>query len=237
MGGSELLSLTELRSSRQVTRRTGLYHFALLLPCRRDLALALKRIWDAGAAVQGVVDHWVSESIYLADPDGNGIEVCCDRPKAEWPPYETMQQRGNRQLNPAALLSELFGGDLFCSALHPETIIGHIHLHVGDLRAARKFYEGILGFERPLDFGDSATFVSAGGYHHHIAFNTWTGSRALPPPPDAVGLKNFLICLPTDLELKALIGRICDAGLELAVNDEGVHIKDPSQNGIIFTST
>ncbi|MAG37181.1 MAG: glyoxalase [Dehalococcoidia bacterium] len=233
-GGGDLLVLAEQPGARQVPRTTGLYHFAPLLPSRRELAHVLKRIADTQTSVQGLVDHWVSEAIYLSDPDGNGIEIDRDRPRAEWPPFESVSRRGNGPLDVDGILGELDGVDEPWSGLHPETVVGHMHLHVADVGQSRAFYEGVLGFEPTMNLGDTASFVAAGGYHHHIAFNTWAGVGAPPPPPDAVGLRHFVICLPNESELADVLDRVREAGLELGERDDGVYIQDPSRNGIVL---
>src|SRR5205809_394 len=132
-------------------------------------------------------------AIYIADAEGNGIELAWDFPREQWPAPEDLMRLGNGPLDPEDLLSELERDQSPWPGAHPDTRIGHVHLHVADLSAAGRFYQGVLGFQATFsysaarDFG--ALFVSAGGYHHHIGLNIWRGVGAPPPPGDAVGLR------------------------------------------------
>ena len=148
--------------------------------------------------MQGAADHGVSEALYLADPDGNGIEIYRDRPRdgvadtpaasCGWAPIRSTskscspRQARDRRAAPGS---------------RPGTVIGHVHLHVARLEEAERFYVGVLGFQLMQRYGPSALFVSAGGYHHHIGLNTWAGVGAPPPPPGAIGLRHFVVQLPS----------------------------------------
>lgn len=232
-GGAELLVLSERPRARRVPGTTGLYHFALLVPSRRELARALGRIAETLTAVQGLVDHWISEAIYLPDPDGHGIEIACDRPREQWPPFQAIARRGNLPLDVQGLIGELRGAPLR-TELHADTAVGHVHLHVADLQQAEAFYHEVLGFEK-LAYGiPTAGFVSAGGYHHHIGYNTWAGVGAPSPPVDAVGLQWFTVELPTPAALQKVIDRIHAAGLTLEEREGGVLVRDPSGNGVLL---
>ncbi len=192
-GGEDLLVLHAHPSARRFSGTTGLYHFAVLVPTRRDLARALRRLVDARTSLQGVADHGVSEALYLADPEGNGIEIYRDRPREAWPTVGGQLQMGTDPLDLDGLLSEL-GGDVSRDARRaPAPTLGHVHLHVADLAATEQFYTGVLGFELTQRFGRSASFFAAGGYHHHIGANIWAGAGAPPPPPGALGLDHFEI--------------------------------------------
>jgi catechol 2,3-dioxygenase len=120
------------------------------------------------------------------------------------------------------------------SGLPPETVIGHVHLHVADLEKAEAFYHRILGFDLIARLGTAAGFVSAGGYHHHIGYNTWLGEGAPPPPPDAAGLRYFVIRLPSREELEKVVERVQEAGIRLEKRNNGLFLRDPSQNGIVL---
>lgn len=235
-GGPDLLVLTELSGARQVEGRSGLYHFAILVPSRLELAQSLRRIAETRTPVQGIVDHWISEAIYLPDHDGNGIEIARDRPREQWPPLETLARRGNGPLDVEGVLGELAQTKEPWTGLAPETTIGHIHLHVASVPEAEAFYHGTLGFDKMMDYGPTAGFVAAGGYHHHIGFNTWAGIGAPPPPPDAVGLRWFVIQLLDEIELDKVVNRMRAAGLPFEDHEEGILIRDPSQNGMILTA-
>lgn len=231
-GKADLLALTERPNARPARGTTGLYHFAILVPTRLELAQSLKRIADTQSQVQGFADHWVSEAIYLPDPDGNGIEIYRDRPRAEWPYRNGQLQMGTDPLDVNDVLAELPQNPDPWPGLHPDTVLGHIHLHVAGIPQAQEFYRDVLGFDLVLHYGPSAAFLSAGGYHHHIGVNTWAGPT--PPPPDAAGLRWFVIQLPTAGELEKVAENVRRAGIKLERHDEGLFLQDPVQNGIIL---
>ncbi|HKT81519.1 MAG TPA: VOC family protein, partial [Vicinamibacterales bacterium] len=187
-GGPPLLVLTEDRAARpRQNGTTGLYHFAILVPTRIDLARGLRNLIASNSALDGFADHGVSEAIYLADPDGNGIELYRDRPRAEWPRRNGHLHMGTGPLDTEGLLDELSAESSTTFLLPAGTVIGHVHLHVRDLAEAEYFYAGVLGFDVMQRYGRAALFVSAGGYHHHVGLNTWAGVGAPPPAPESVG--------------------------------------------------
>jgi catechol 2,3-dioxygenase len=222
-GGADLLVLHESPMARRVPGTTGLYHFAVLVPTRRDLARSLRRLVDTSTTLQGVADHGVSEALYLGDPEGNGIEIYRDRPRADWPVVAGQLRMGTDPLDLDGLLSELEAeGPTSTEAMPGGTTIGHVHLQVADLDAAEQFYAGTLGFELRQRFGRSASFFGAGGYHHHVAANIWAGAGAPPPPPGALGLDHFEIVLNRS-------GRFTDR--EIYPSDL---LRDPSGNAMRF---
>jgi catechol 2,3-dioxygenase len=235
-GGPDLLVLTGRPGAQRVRGTTGLYHLAILTPSRLELARSLRRLGESRWPLQGFADHLVSEAIYLADPDGNGIEIYRDRPRTEWPRRNGRLQIAADPLDVDGVLSELVGHDEAWKGLHPQTVLGHMHLHVADLEKARAFYCSVLGFDLILNYGGSASFVSAGGYHHHIGLNTWAGGGAPPPPPDSVGLRYFVVRLPDSTELGKVADRVQDAGLRLEEQEPGLFVRDPSQNGVVLTA-
>ncbi len=180
-GGEPVVVLHEDREARPAGgRHAGLYHYALLYPNREELARAVQRVASAEAPIQGASDHGTHEAVYLSDLEGNGIELAADRPREEWPAglgYE----RGPAPLDLDALL-QTTAGEPLARTVAPGLRVGHIHLHVGDIGEALAFYRDVLGFELQANLG-SAAFVSAGGYHHHLAFNVWRGEGVGPPPP------------------------------------------------------
>jgi len=239
--GSEapLLLLTEQPGARpKPARATGLYHFAVLFPDRRDLARALARLLQHRYSLQGASDHWVSEALYLADPDGNGIELYRDRPREAWKhARDGSVAMATDPLNLEGLLGELRGEeDTAERDLPAGTIIGHVHLHVGDLAAAERFYHGVLGFDVTMRSLPGALFVSAGGYHHHLGLNTWAGVGAPPPPPDAAGLRHFAVRLPDTATLHAVQERLQEAGIATESHASGLLAADPSGNRVLLTS-
>ena len=238
-GARDLLVLTEVRGARRVPRATGLYHFAILVPTRNDLALALQHLTEAGQRFAGFSDHLVSESLYLADPDGNGIEIYRDRPRVEWPREADGRFRlDNLPLDLDALLGELHvpSDDGAWHGLPRETTIGHVHLRVADLKAAEAFYTDVLGMDVTARYGESASFLSAGGYHHHVGLNTWTSLGAAAPPPDAVGLRHFEILLSRGSERDRIADQIARGGGGIVEDGEKLMARDPAGNGIAFVT-
>ncbi len=138
-------------------RTTGLYHFAILLPRRADLAVALRHLTGTGYPLQGTSDHLVSEALYLADPDGNGIEIYADRPRDQWPYRNGSLEMATIPLNVGNLMQEADSIDEPWQALPAASRMGHVHLHVGDLAEAERFYCDLLGFERMMRYGQSAS--------------------------------------------------------------------------------
>lgn len=235
-GGADLLLLTEKPGARPVSGTTGLYHFAILTPSRLALAQSLRRLAETRTPVQGFADHWVSEAIYLADPDNNGIEIYRDRPHSEWPHQNGQLQMAADPLDIKAILAELGPQPEPWTGLEPATTIGHVHLHVATIPSAESFYVDTLGFDLILRYGPSASFVSAGGYHHHLGLNTWAGVNAPPPPPDAVGLRYFTVNLPDAKALAAVVERIEQAGVAFKEKEGIVFLRDPAQNGVVLST-
>jgi|SRR5579884_4231108 len=233
-------SLIELRgdSSAPPLNRgaTGLYHLAVLMPTRRDLAFALARLAEAGWPLDGASDHLVSEALYLSDPDGNGIELYRDRPREEWREVDGQLQMSTLPLDLRSLLSEIAGADRMEPLAPAGTRIGHVHLQVSDLESAEAFYSGILGFDAMVRGYPGALFVSAGGYHHHVGLNTWHSRGATPPQPGAVGLRSFEILLPETSALEDVLERVRKAGLDLTPSESGWLVSDPSGNRVLLNA-
>lgn len=179
-GGGELLHLVEDRDARPAGRHAGLYHFALLHPSRRELARAVARLTATRTPLSGASDHGISEAIYLPDPDGNGIELAADRSRDRWGDLSDPATVGPQPLDLQALLATVAGEEVRRHA-DSALAVGHLHLHVGDVDQGLAFYRELIGFEAKTLF-PSAAFVSVGGYHHHLAFNTWRGRECLPRP-------------------------------------------------------
>ncbi len=235
-GGPPLLSLEERRGARPKPQRsTGLYHVAILMPDRGALARVIARLAETRYPITGASDHLVSEALYLDDPDGNGIEIYADRPRDTWPKAGDEVRMSVDPLDIENLLAELGGAPGPWAGVPAATTIGHVHLHVSDLRAAETFYVGVLGFQVMQRFGGSALFVAAGGYHHHLGLNIWAGVGAPPPPPDAVGLRHYAVRLPDASALAAVVGRVRAAGVPLEETAQGLFVRDPAQNGVLLT--
>jgi catechol 2,3-dioxygenase len=217
-------------------RATGLFHLAVLVPSRTDLAFALARVAEARWPLDGASDHLVSEALYLSDPDGNGIEIYRDRPREEWPRTNGTLAMDTLPLDLDSVLGELGDTRELQPLAPPGTKIGHVHLQVSDIHEAEDFYGRVLGFEVMVRGYPGALFVSAGGYHHHLGMNTWHSAGSAPPPPGAVGLRNFEITLPHAQELDRVLERVSAAGIEIQQNGDGSLIRDPSGNGVLLRS-
>jgi catechol 2,3-dioxygenase len=225
-GGEALVVLVEEQTARRAGRHAGLYHFALLLPSREELARALQRLAVTRTPIEGASDHGISEAIYLADPDGNGIEIAADRPREVWPDLETLGRPNPLDLY--ALLGTLGDAEPVRHA-DPGTIVGHVHLHVNDIAPARRFYEDVIGFHA-MTAMPNAVFVSVAGYHHHLAFNTWRGAGIAPAPASetVAGLRHWTILLDGAAQLAAARQRLEAAGVEIAERDGGLLVHDPA---------
>ena len=216
---------------------TGLFHLALLVPSRPHLARAIERVAESGWRLTGASDHLVSEAVYLRDPEGNGIEIYRDRPRAEWGRTDGEIEMATIPLDLDGLMNELpDGGEP--AGMAPGTTLGHVHLNVADIPAAERFYAGVLGFDVVVRSYPGALFVSAGGYHHHIGLNTWSSRGGPAPPPDALGMRWFELRLPTLDELGRVAERLAGAGVAISRIEgaDGVVAADPSQNRLLLTA-
>jgi catechol 2,3-dioxygenase len=231
----ELLVLVEEPGARPAHGYTGLFHFALRLPERAELARWLAHAARERTPLQGLSDHFVSEAIYLADPDGHGIELYWDRPRERW--EGQVSRMGTWPLDTRSLLGELeeSAAEPF-DALPEGTVMGHVHLRVAELPSAVAFYHDLVGFELMAALGGRAAFLGAGGYHHHVGVNTWESLGAPPPPPRAAALRHATIVLPSLEERERLTARLGAAGLALEPVAEGPLVRDPSGNGLVLAA-
>jgi catechol 2,3-dioxygenase len=208
---------------------TGLYHYALLLPKRADLANIVRHFVDNGIQI-GSSDHLVSEALYLSDPDGNGIEIYVDRDPSEW----------NWNKGEVAMtVDPLDFGDLLSSeeeqswqGLPAGTVMGHIHLHVSELKKTEEFYTKGLGFEVVCRYGVQALFISTGKYHHHIGLNTWAGVGAPTPPENSVGLNYFTLIYDNEDARNHVVEKLNNMGAAVSEENGSFVILDPSGNRI-----
>ncbi len=220
--GRRLVVLHALAQPEPAQRSTGLYHLALLLPTRADLGRFLGHVAELGLRI-GASDHLVSEAVYLSDPDGHGIEVYRDRPRAEWPRVGGQVQMASDPLDAPGLLGS--AGDRVWSGLPAETVMGHLHFKVADQQAASEFYRW-LGFE-PVAELPGASFLSVGGYHHHLGLNVWDSRGALPPPANTPALLEAHFTLSA-ADLSALEQRLAAGGLPAQSEKGAVSLSDPS---------
>jgi catechol 2,3-dioxygenase len=237
LGGREGGSVVELVGRPAAPRRppgtTGLFHLAILLPSRADLARALRRVAAAGWRLSGASDHLVSEALYLRDPEDNGIEIYRDRPREEWRYVDGVLAMDTLPLDLEGVLGELNDHEAE-SRDAADARLGHVHLQVADLRAAESLYHDVLGFDVTVRTYPGALFLSAGGYHHHIGLNTWAGEGAASPPAGALGLGWFEVVLPSPEELDSVAERLTAAGIHPPEEELGLHVTDPSGNGILL---
>ena len=230
-GREDLLVLHEAPFAKPAGRHAGLYHVALLHPSREELARALVRLANTRTYIEGASDHGISEAIYLPDPDGNGIELAADLPRDEWPE--------KWDVRPQPLdLRELLGlveGEQPARNADPGLVVGHLHLHVGDIEQGLAFYRDLIGFD-VITLMPSAAFVSAGGYHHHLGFNTWRGQGAPPAPEGTVGLREWTVVVPEAADVAAVRERLEAAGAPVEDGGDGSFLtRDPWRNGLRIT--
>lgn len=225
-GGEALVTLHENASAQRPGRESGVYHFALLFPTREDLARVVVRLAGARTPIDGASDHGVSEAIYLPDPDGIGVELAADRPQAQWAQRaaEEFQRGGPAPLDVRNLLDSVAGEDP--TQLAPAALkLGHVHLHVGSLDEGLRFYRDAIGFEVQMEL-PTALFVSAGGYHHHVAFNVWRGRGVPAARAGVVGLRHWTLILDGEQELSAVRSRLTALGFELEESEDGLIARD-----------
>ncbi len=244
VGHEDLLRLTEVRGARRQRGTTGLYHFAIWLPNRRELARAIGRLYTLRYP-NYPTDHVMTKTTYLDDPEGQNIELYTDTPedgtmsivngRLEARRADGTLSDGREPLDVEALFRELAPDDELNAPMPRDTRMGHFHLYVVNLDQSMHFYHDVLGFD---NMGLARSFrmgmVSAGRYHHHIGFNTWAGRGAPPPPPDALGLRYISFILPGKSELEQVIERVQQAGVSIEQTEEGVLVRDPSQNGVLL---
>ena len=203
--------------------RLGLYHFAILLPDRAALGRFVAHLAEIGARA-GASDHLVSEAVYLRDPDGLGIEVYADRPQSAW------RARGGELLmasEPLDLVSltAAASGERW-TGMPAGTRMGHVHLHVGDVEAASRFYHEVLGLDRMVWSYPGALFLAAGGYHHHLGLNTWAGPAAHAPYLDEPRLVEWCLVLAAP-DVERARASVVGAGYPTQVSPDGWRVSDP----------
>ena len=233
-GGRELVALVEERGSRSAPGATGLYHLALLVPERVDLARWLAHAARDRVPLVGLSDHFVSEALYLSDPDRHGIEIYRDRPRGVWEgkvgsglttmPLDVDDLLGSLD-DPSA---EPFHG------LAAGTRMGHVHLKVSSIPETLRFYRDALGFGLMAQLGGQAAFLSAGGYHHHIGANTWESAGGAPAPPGSAALRHATIVLPDAGERERAVQRLEHAGASIEERGGAPAVSDPSGNTLVL---
>jgi catechol 2,3-dioxygenase len=234
-GEQTALVLVAVPNAQPAGRHAGLYHVALLYPSRLELARAAQRLLLSRTPIQGTADHRSHEAIYIADPDGNGLELTADWPRELWP--DPNGPGGYSGGPPQALDTEgllaLAADEPVPARAAPGLRVGHVHLHVGDVEQGIAFYCGLLGFELQANLG-TAAFVSAAGYHHHLAFNVWRGPGVGPAPPDAVGLDHWTVLLDQAGQVAEVRARLDAAGVPVDEEPSGFLVRDPWGNAVRF---
>jgi catechol 2,3-dioxygenase len=203
----------------------GLFHLAVLLPDRHGLAHAVRRVAEHGWRLTGASDHFVSEAVYLRDPEGNGIELYRDLPRAAWRWNGGLVDMGTVPLDLEAVLAEADEPDT--APLAPRgTTIGHVHLSTSPLPEVEAFYRDVVGFDVTAHYGAEATFLSAGGYHHHLGANRWGGRGLVAPPEGVAGLREYEIVVPDADARAAIAERAGDAVVD--TSSGAVVLRDPA---------
>ena len=234
-GERELLVLVEEPGARPAVGCTGLYHFALLVPQRVQLAAWLAHAARDRVPLTGLSDHFVSEALYLRDPDGHGIEIYWDRPREIWE-GQVASRLTTLPLDVDDLLGELDDpSSTSWDGLPAGTTMGHVHLKVADVADTVAFYRDVLGFGLMAQLGSSAAFLSAGGYHHHLGANTWESAGASAPPPGTASLRHATIVLPDGAEREGVLERLERGGHPHTESAEGPAVQDPSGNSLVLT--
>jgi catechol 2,3-dioxygenase len=232
-GDATLLVLAEEPAVRGLGRQTGLYHFALLVPERPDLARWLAHAARDRVPLVGLSDHFVSEALYLSDPDGHGIEIYWDRPRAGWggpgradddTPARCRRSSRRARRSPVRAIRRAARWDQD----------GHIHLKVAAIAETVAFYRDVIGFGLMAQLGGQAAFLSAGGYHHHVGANTWESAGARPPPPGTIGLRHATIVVPDASHQDRVLARVLHSGQTPTDTPDGPLIRDPSGNRLVI---
>lgn len=224
----ELLVLEEQPGIARRPRRpvtTGLYHVALLVPNRRALGRALLGLGESGYPLRGMSDHAVSESLYLDDPDGNGLEIYADRPRQLWPVRDGVIQMTVDPMDVEGVIAAGRERPEPWTGLPAETVVGHVHFTVSRLEPAVSFYRDVIGFEEMMRIPTLAA-VSTGGYHHHVNLNTWAGEGARGDSDRVAGLSGWELEVPNETDRTALINRAKAAGF-LIPSSNGSTVHDP----------
>ncbi|WNS75444.1 VOC family protein [Bacillus sp. DTU_2020_1000418_1_SI_GHA_SEK_038] len=211
-------------------RTTGLYHFAILLPTQSDLANIVVHLVDKGVRF-GSSDHLVSEALYLHDPDGNEIEIYRDRAPSEWNWKDDEVAMAVDPIDFKNLLKHVTP-DKTWRKMPAETVMGHIHLHVSELKKTEEFYVKGLGMDVVNRYGEQALFLSYGKYHHHLGVNTWNGVGAPAPAKNSVGLESYTLIFDNEEARQQTVANLKKIGAEVLEENNHFITFDPSGNAI-----
>lgn len=235
-GDSPLVELVEdLAAPPRPSGTTGLFHLALLVSDRVELARSLQRLIETRWPLAGASDHLVSEALYLSDPEGNGIEIYRDRPRDEWEHDRDELRMATLPLDLNDLLDALDEDPAAGTPISAATRMGHVHLNVADLEASERFYAGLLGLDVTARGYPGALFLAAGGYHHHIGLNTWRGEGIPAPPPGSLGLSSFDLTLPNQEALDEVLASLRAGDATLDATNATALTRDPAGNAVRLT--
>lgn len=223
---TEMIRIIKGKTKSNSSQTVGLYHFALLLPSRKDLSLFLHHLISKQIPISGASDHLVSESIYLRDLDGNGIEIAYDREDTHWFDEFRELQMDTIEFDYSGVYYENDSFETF-NKLPKETVIGHLHLSVGNLQKQTKFYHELIGFDISFDKIHKAVFLASNSYHHHLALNAWNHASE---NQTGQGLYSFTISFPDCDSLKSVIDRFEQNHIPLQESNMGYMTKDFDNN-------
>lgn len=229
-GMDTLIELVEDAHAIPMGMTQGLYHVALKVSEESELASIIKRLIDMRYPITGASDHGVSEAIYLDDPDGHGLEIYWDKPRDVWPLENEKITMYTKALDVSSVMRTYIPKQTY--QMPESTILGHLHLHVPDLSAAKSFYVDVLGFQVVMYYGNQALFIADNGYHHHIGLNTWQGDAPLCETRQ-IGLKDYILSVPKS-EYLPLLKRLKDAHYQLLEDDVLPYIVDPLNQRLYF---
>jgi catechol 2,3-dioxygenase len=234
-GGEDLLVLYEEPGSQPSFHYSGLYHYALLVPDRNALAAFLVHAARERVQLMGMSDHFVSEAIYLRDPDAHGIEVYWDRPREVWE-GRVGERMTTLPLDTRDLLSELEDPHTHdFEGLPKATTMGHVHLRVSAVHPVVRFYRDTLGFGLMAELDGQAAFLGAGGYHHHIGANSWESAGRPQAPPGVATMKHLTVLLPDADAVETAAADLDAHGHEPErCNGGAVRVADPSGNVVVL---
>jgi catechol 2,3-dioxygenase len=232
-GGTAVVILEASRDLKHASARdAGLFHTAILFETREALAAAVYSVASRFPnSFTGSSDHLVSNAFYFTDPEGNGVELYWDRDRSEWSWVHGSIEMGTVFLDPNAFLQQHLTQEAVEQPMIGGASVGHVHLQVGDIASAQEFYVRRLGFAQTATYGDQAVFVSAGGYHHHMAMNTWN-SRGAGPRLPALGLARVDIVVPGADDVGELTERLRHHGVQVRDDGRTVSFDDPWANAI-----
>ena len=235
--GAPFLELSSKGVTQPAPRRaTGLFHTAFRYPTRKALGHALGRLVKAGFEV-GAGDHFVSEALYVDDPDGNGVELYRDRPRDEWPPPQPgdLVAMGTVALDLQGILDEALADGMIEDQAPRGTDVGHVHFKIADVDESAAFYVDVLDLDVMARMGSQAIFLASNGYHHHIGGNTWQSRGQAPPSREQAGIDRVLFAIPNE-EVDLLVGRLEASGRPFETDGGRVVVRDPNDIELGFVA-